>query len=147
MSEPSENPRLEQFRAEIAALRLKEPDPVRDAQRLRIGAALIVVGIAMGAVAFVVSQSASDALQQRDAMIVAITGVAVTIAGGVVYLRYSLTQFLRLWLARFLFETTGRAQANATPPPFSVPPGTSEVPGGTENGTATVSRGDPARPR
>ena len=137
MTEPSENPRLEQFRADIAKLKLKEPNPARDAQRLRIGGALAVAGIAIGIIAFLVSHSATDPLQQRDAIIVAITGVSLTVAGSAMYLRYALTQFLRLWLARFLFETTK---------PFSVDPPVSSAGTATENGLG-VSRGDPTRQR
>jgi hypothetical protein len=47
-------------------------------------------------------------LQQRDAIVIALTGVALSIAGAALFLRYGLTQFLRFWLARMIFEQSNR---------------------------------------
>jgi hypothetical protein len=104
MTDTSDNPRLEQFKAEIATMRLKESNPAQDAQRLRIGAVLLGAGIVLGIVAFFVSHGTQDALQQRDAIVIALIGVSISLAGLALYLRYGLTQFLRLWLARMIFE-------------------------------------------
>jgi hypothetical protein len=100
--------RLEQFRAEIAELRLKESNPDREATLVRVGAALLVAGIAVGVVAAFLSHGTTDALQQRDAIVVALIGVSVSITGAALFLRYSLTRFLRFWLARLLFEQSRR---------------------------------------
>lgn len=104
MTDTSDNPRLEQFKAEIATMRLKESNPAQDAQRLRIGAVLLGAGIVLGIVAFFISHGTQDALQQRDAIVIALIGVSISLAGLALYLRYGLTQFLRLWLARMIFE-------------------------------------------
>jgi hypothetical protein len=39
---------------------------------------------------------------------IAIIGVGVTVAGAAIFLRYSFAQFLRFWLARFIFEARNR---------------------------------------
>jgi hypothetical protein len=104
MTDTSDNPRLEQFKAEIAAMRLKEPNPAQDAQRLRIGFVLMMVGIVVGVVAFFITHGTQDPLQQRDGIVIALIGVSVSITGLALYLRYGLTQFLRFWLARVIFE-------------------------------------------
>ena len=100
----TDNTRLEQFKSEIAEMRLKDSSPAQDAQRLKLGVVLMVVGVVVGVVAYFLSHGTTNPLQQRDAIVIALIGVSVSIAGAAVYLRYGLSQFLRLWLARLLFE-------------------------------------------
>ena len=96
--------RVEQFKAEIASMRLRDPATARDRQLLRLGVALMVVGVVAAAYAYALSHGTEDALQQRDAIVVALAGVAVTVAGAAVFVRYSVAQFLRFWLARLSWE-------------------------------------------
>ena len=96
--------RVEQFKSEISSMRLRDPSTARDRQLLRLGVALMVVGVVLGIYAYSLSHGTDDALQQRDAIVVALVGVAVTVAGGAVFVRYSVAQFLRFWLARVLYE-------------------------------------------
>jgi len=42
--------------------------------------------------------------QQRDAIVVALSGVSIAVVGGAVFLRYSLGALLRLWLARQVLD-------------------------------------------
>ena len=96
--------RVEQFKAEIADMRLRDPATARDRQLLRLGVVLLAGGVATTVIAYFVSHGTTNALTQRDAIIVALAGVAVTIAGGALFLRYSLAAFLRFWLARLIYE-------------------------------------------
>jgi hypothetical protein len=96
--------RVEQFRAEIADMRLRDPATARDRQLLILGVALLVGGVAATVIAYFMSHGTTNPLTQRDAIIVALAGVAVTIAGGALFLRYSLATFLRFWLARLIYE-------------------------------------------
>ena len=41
---------------------------------------------------------------QRDAIVIALIGVTVSVVGAAIFLRYSLAQFLRFWLARLIYE-------------------------------------------
>ena len=104
------DPRVEQFRADIAEMRIKDPSPSRDALLLRLGLVLMVVGIVLGIVAFSLSHSTRIDFKQRDDIDLALTGVAVTVAGAALFLRYSLAGFLRFWLARLIYEQRLRAQ-------------------------------------
>jgi hypothetical protein len=65
---------------------------------------MLVAGMALGGVAYLLSSGTENPLQQRDAIVVALVGVAVAVAGGAVFLRYSLGALLRLWLARQLLD-------------------------------------------
>lgn len=96
--------RVERFKSEIASMKLRDPSTARDRQLLRLGVALMVVGVVIGVFAYALSHGTDDALQQRDAIVVALLGVSVTVAGGAVFVRYSVAQFLRFWLARLSYE-------------------------------------------
>ena len=102
--------RVEQFKADIAEMRIKDPATARDVLLLRAGAALMVVGIAVTVVSYFMSHGTSDALAQNDALTVGMIGIAVAVVGGATFLRYSLAQFLRFWLARLIYEQ--RAQTD-----------------------------------
>jgi hypothetical protein len=96
--------RIEQFKAEIADMRLRDPATARDRQLLRLGVALLAGGVVVTVIAYFMSHGTTNPLTQRDAIIVALAGLAVTIAGGALFLRYSLAAFLRFWLARLIYE-------------------------------------------
>ena len=64
----------------------------------------------MPIIAYFISHNTSDPLVQRDAVILALTGVAIAIVGSVVFLRFSLTNFLRFWLARQAFDMGALAE-------------------------------------
>ena len=96
--------RVEQFTAEIAEMKLPEAASSRERTLLRVGAALLGLGGIVAVVAFFVSHGTTNPLQQRDAIVVALIGVCVSIIGGSLFLRYSIAQFLRFWLARLSWE-------------------------------------------
>lgn len=96
--------RIEQFQNEIAAMQLKSPTSARDRALLRLGAVLIVVGVITSATAYPMSYNTHLSAGQRDAIVQAVLGLTLTVAGGAVFIRYSLAQFLRFWLARFSYE-------------------------------------------
>jgi uncharacterized membrane protein YidH (DUF202 family) len=102
--------RVAQFRAEIAEMRLKDPKAARDRTWAVVGAVLMVAGIVVAVAGYLSSTGASSAYntegpaQQRDAIVLALVGVSVTVLGAALFLRYSLAQFLRFWLARLIYE-------------------------------------------
>ncbi len=102
--------RIEQLKADIAELRIAEPSAGRDQRAARLGIAAMVLGVALGAFAYTLSHGTTNALQQRDAVVVALIGVTVAIVGGALYLKGALTGFLRFWLVRDLHER--RAQTD-----------------------------------
>ena len=96
--------RAERFTQEIAEMRIDDPSPGRHGLWARVGLVAMVAGIGTCVLAVARSQGTSDAFAQRDALALGLTGIAITIAGSAVYLRYSLTRVLRFWLARLSFE-------------------------------------------
>jgi hypothetical protein len=96
--------RSEVFRQEVAAMPVRGGTVAREQTMARLGAALLVVGPLIGVVAYFLSHGTTNALQQRDAIVVALIGVTVSVAGLALFLRYSLGGILRLWLARAVAE-------------------------------------------
>lgn len=72
----------------------------RERTLARVGSALLVLGPVLGLVGYLLSHGTTNALEQRDAIVLALVGVSVSIAGLGLFLRYSLGGILRLWLAR-----------------------------------------------
>lgn len=105
--------RIEEFKADIAQLRITDPSASRDQLTTRLGVVGMAIGVVLGVYAYSLSYSAEGndaALQQNDAVIVALIGVALAVAGGALFLKGALSAFLRFWLVRDLHER--RAQTD-----------------------------------
>jgi hypothetical protein len=96
--------RVEAFKQEIADMRLRDPATGRDRLLLRVGVALMVVGVGFAIAAYFISHGTNDQRVQNDMQVSGLIGVAVTVAGAAVFVRYSIAQFLRFWLARLSYE-------------------------------------------
>ncbi|WP_426573975.1 hypothetical protein [Aquihabitans sp. McL0605] len=92
----------DQFLADIAAIRVKAAG--RDSFLLRLGAFLMPAGIVLGIVGYALSHNTDNPLDQRDAMIIALIGISVTLTGVALFVRYSLAEFLRFWMARLIHQ-------------------------------------------
>ena len=96
--------RVEQFKAEISQMGVADPAAGRDRLLLIVGAILLVVGPIVSAAGYFASHGTASPLEQNDATTIAILGVSLTVAGGALFVRYSVAQFLRFWLARLSYE-------------------------------------------
>jgi hypothetical protein len=96
--------RVEQFKQEIADMRLRDPATGRDRLLLRAGILLMAVGVGLAIAGYFGSHGTTNPLSQRDFIVTALIGVSVTIVGAALFLRYSIAQFLRFWLARLSYE-------------------------------------------
>jgi hypothetical protein len=96
--------RVEQFKSEVAEMKLPDPAAGRDRTYLRLGVVLMVAGVVVAVVGYFLSHGTDNTLQQNDAQVVALIGVALSVVGGALFLRYSIASFLRFWLARLSWE-------------------------------------------
>jgi hypothetical protein len=69
-----------------------------------------VAGIVLGVASYLISQRTASSLTASTAITIALGGVTLALVGGAVFLRYSLTGFLRFWMARQSFELTMLAE-------------------------------------
>ncbi|MCU1461241.1 MAG: putative integral rane protein [Acidimicrobiales bacterium] len=96
--------RREQFKADVASMKLKTGTSRRDSVLLVVGAILMIVG-AVGA--FVVYQASLTQKNQLDVgseQILAIAFLAVAVIGSGLFAVGSLARVLRFWLLRQLYE-------------------------------------------
>jgi len=108
MSQPPD--RIRQFEADLEQLRICDPAVSRDRLAVRLGLVGMAAGIGLPVAAYFISRGTTNALGQRDAIVLALIGVACAIAGGALYLKGSLAGFFRFWLVRDLHER--RAQTD-----------------------------------
>jgi hypothetical protein len=101
---PGQPDRIEQLKADIADLRITDPSSARDQLATRLGLAGLALGVVLPIVAYAMSHGTTNPLAQRDAIIIALLGVACAAAGGALYLKGALASFLRFWLVRDLHE-------------------------------------------
>jgi len=105
------NDRAEQFKAEIADMKVKTGRARSENLLQVLGVVLMVVGIAIALGAYSASLNVTatpgsnvDVLDSNSYMPLAIGGLAITVTGGFIFLRYSLAKFLRFWLLRQSYE-------------------------------------------
>ena len=67
--------RVEQFKQEIADMKVRDPATGRDRVWLRVGIALMVVGVGVVIVAYFMSHGTSNPLAQNDALVLALIGL------------------------------------------------------------------------
>ena len=101
--------RLDEFEAEGAGLRLKGGSIERERQLTTVGMVLAVVGAVLALVMIFVSSSAADSRDSLTYISVGVFGLALALIGAVVWLRYSLTGYLRYWLLRLIYEERNRS--------------------------------------
>jgi hypothetical protein len=105
------NDRAEQFKAEIADMKLKTGRARAENALQILGAVLMVAGIAIALGAYSASLNVTatpgsniDILDSNSYTPLAIAGLATSVTGGFLFLRYSLAKFLRFWLLRQVYE-------------------------------------------
>jgi uncharacterized membrane protein YidH (DUF202 family) len=113
--------RMARFTAEIADLKLKTGRTRTEHLLQVVGAVLMVGGVVLAAGGYAASLEVAatpgsnvDVLNSNSYETLALVGVATSVAGGFVFLRYSLAQFLRFWLLRQSYDQQRAVDAAAT---------------------------------
>ena len=97
--------RREQFKADVAQMKLKTGSSRRDTLLMGLGVVLMLVGAVAGFLLYESSLSANDPRNIASKEIAALAFVAVTVIGAAMYVAASLARVLRLWLLRQLYES------------------------------------------
>jgi hypothetical protein len=96
--------RLQQFEAEVTKLKVSGggANPERTAERAGIG--LVVGGFVIAFISWWSAYNAGNFADLDRAAIFAAIGIGVALVGAIVWIRYSLTRYLRYWLIRLVYE-------------------------------------------
>lgn len=92
------------FEAEISRVQLKTGRAANERRFLAAGLAAMIVGVVVALVAFLISTAMADTRDVISMSILAIAGLALSVVGAAVYLRYALGRFFRFWLLRLIYE-------------------------------------------
>jgi hypothetical protein len=103
--------RAAQFKAEIADMKMKTGRTSSESWLQVLGVVLMVAGIVLALSAYRSSVNVTatpgsnvDVLDSNSYIPLAIAGLAISVVGGFLFLRYSLAKFLRFWLLRQIYE-------------------------------------------
>lgn len=96
--------RLSQFEAEVAKLKVTGggANPERLGSQWGIG--LTILGFVIAIIAWWSALDGKDALSTLRAQIFGAIGVGIAVVGVVIWVRNSLTRYLRYWIIRLVYE-------------------------------------------
>jgi hypothetical protein len=136
-----ENPaRIEQFTADVAAMKLRDPATGLDRLLTKLGLAAMVGGVAFAVASWFISHGTRNPLQQRDAIVLGLLGVTLAVVGGALWLKATLAGFLRYWMARLVYEQG--AQTDRLAATLSGVPGPGAAGPGPQGPTSGAERAD-----
>jgi hypothetical protein len=105
--------RIDEFKEEIAGMRIRPPEDRTERTWLIAGIVLPLLGLlAIGIGWWGASGSAYPAEQLPYVISGGLLGVGLIVAGAALFVRYSMTRYLRFWLLRMIYEE--RSQTDRT---------------------------------
>ena len=108
------SPRLEEFRAEVENIGVTGGGASPERLGTIAGLILLVVGLGVALIAALSQRGdaaagdatamLSEVVSSNNGMIVVVLGLSLAIIGGLIWVRNSLTRYLRYWLVRLIYE-------------------------------------------
>jgi len=92
------------FEAEISRVQLKAGRAANERRFLAAGLAAMFAGVVVAFIAFLISTAMADTRDVISMSILAVFGLALSVVGAAVFLRYALGRFFRFWLLRLIYE-------------------------------------------
>ena len=100
--------RVEQFKTDIAEMKLKTGTSNKEGALQVLGVLLMIAGavIAFGSYSSSLNVDIGPAgeLDSNSYLTLAVGGLTLSVAGAALFLRYSLAKFFRFWLLRQMYE-------------------------------------------
>jgi hypothetical protein len=106
--------RIDQFKADVSAMKVKTPGGRRDSLMQGAGALLMIVGVVAAYIVYQSSTTQSDARNIQSQIILAIFMLALSVLGAALFVFASLARFLRVWLLRQVYENQENVERLAT---------------------------------
>ncbi len=102
------NARADAFKEEVKGLKVKDSGASKDPVLQKLSVVIMIAGVVVTVISYFMSHGTSNTLSQNDALTIGMIGIALTVFGAALFLRYSFSNFLRFWLARVIFEQSKR---------------------------------------
>jgi hypothetical protein len=96
--------RIEQFKSEVADLKLKTSTGGAEQAAGKAGIIFMVLAVIVGFGAYIQSTSAENALDQSELVILALACVALAVFGAALYISTKVITFWRFWMLRQMYE-------------------------------------------
>jgi hypothetical protein len=97
--------RIDQFKSDVADMRVKSNRGRRDSALQILGVVLMIVGVVVAFIVYQSSTNEGDARNIQSDIILAITMLALSVLGAALFVFASIARFLRLWLLRQVYES------------------------------------------
>jgi hypothetical protein len=98
--------RVKQFTDEIGELKLKASSSDNERRLLAVGVLAAIAGLVLTIVGGIQVNNSLDGIKQSSALATGtFLGIALLIAGTALFVRYSLSRYLRFWLIRLVWES------------------------------------------
>ena len=97
-------PRLQQFQTEVEGLKVTGGKANPERTWMIIGAIAMIVGVVLSLVAWILTQGTESSLDFASYNAMGNFGIALTVAGSVLFLVMSLRRYFRYWLVRLIYE-------------------------------------------
>ncbi len=104
----SDNPdRVDAFKTEIEDMKLRASGAEGERRLLALGVLLTAAGLALAVYGAIEVVNAGDSAADQRAFMASGTllGIALVIAGAALFVRYSLSRYMRFWLIRMIHES------------------------------------------
>ena len=97
--------RIEQFKQEIAAMKVRAPQAENERWLLIGGVVLMVLGIIFIVVGYWGASGTNNDAEAISFLISGgVLGLGLTVVGAALFVRYSMSRYLRFWLVRMIYE-------------------------------------------
>ncbi len=97
--------RIEQFREEIASMNIRAPQAENERWLLVGGIVLMALGIVFIIVGYWGASGSTSIVDSISFLISGgVLGLGLVVVGAALFLRYSMTRYLRYWLVRMIYE-------------------------------------------
>lgn len=100
----SNEQRIEEFKKEVAELKLRTPDDGNERMWLLAGLILPLLGVVAIIVGYLGASSGAQLDQIPYLISGGVLGLGLIVIGGALFVRYSMTRYMRFWLVRIIYE-------------------------------------------
>jgi hypothetical protein len=97
-------PDREAFEAELARIKAGNTSGPLDGRLASVGIVTVVVGAVVIVACYSQARTFDDLRDQMEVVVLALLGLGLMVFGSVLYLRNSMTRFMRYWLLRLIYE-------------------------------------------